>query len=147
VGRAGVDLAHKRCSGIDSCSGSVWRELGTAVRGQSDKTESWEGASLDTKLSERIQSALDALIAAESEAAHVTAAMRRQSVSFGLEYSHVEDDIARIVTMLYYMKYLAERQESEQPRAVATKHGTTVDKPTPASGAWSNGRTTGARRS
>ena len=102
---------------------------------------------MDTKLSERIQIALDALIAAETETAHVSSAMRRQSVSLGVEYSHMEDDIARLVNKLYYMKYLAESREAEQPRAPATTHGRTMVKSAPISGDRSHERTAGRKRS
>jgi hypothetical protein len=110
-------------------------DFGTGVR---------EEPSLETKLSERIQIALDALIAAETETAHVSAAMRRQRVDLGLEYSQMEDDIARLVNKLYYMKYLVEGREAEQLRTPVTPYGRTVVKVAPVSGGQSFRRT--ARR-
>jgi len=53
---------------------------------------------MDTALSEDILAALDTLALAESHAALVTLGMRKRSVYVGLEYSHVEDDIACIIT-------------------------------------------------
>jgi hypothetical protein len=73
-----------------------------------------------TTLSEEIQAALDALALAESQAALVTLAMRKGSVYLGLEYNHVEDDIANIITRVRYMQYLAKRRKAERPRAPTT---------------------------
>jgi hypothetical protein len=72
------------------------------------------------KLSEQIQAALDVLEAAERETARATLALRRANVYLGLEYNHVEEDIARIVNKVRYMKHLTQRRELEAPRVAST---------------------------
>jgi hypothetical protein len=45
----------------------------------------WEGFSMETKLSEQIQTTMDALALAQTQAALVTKAMSKQHISFGLD--------------------------------------------------------------
>jgi ABC-type enterochelin transport system ATPase subunit len=64
-----------------------------------------------TKLSEQIQATMDALALAQTQAALVALTMRKQSVYFGLDYSHFDDDIGHVTSRLRYAKQLAERRE------------------------------------
>jgi hypothetical protein len=66
---------------------------------------------MDTTLSEKIQATIDALELAQAQAAHVSQTMRKQRISFGLDYNHVDDDIAHVTSKLRYLKRLAERRE------------------------------------
>jgi hypothetical protein len=69
---------------------------------------------VDSKLSEQIQATIDALTLAHTQAAFVSRTMSRQRVSFGLDYSHMDDDIAQFTSKLRYLKRLAERRESAE---------------------------------
>jgi hypothetical protein len=65
---------------------------------------------MDDNLSRMIQETIDALTLAQAQLASVMNAMRRQSVNFGPEYRHLEEDMTRILDDLTYMLYLAENQ-------------------------------------
>jgi len=54
---------------------------------------------------------MDALALAHKEAALASLTMRKQRISFGLDCSHVEDDIAHITSKLRYLRRLAEHME------------------------------------
>jgi hypothetical protein len=64
--------------------------------------------------SEQIQATIDALTLAHTQAALVSHTMRKQRASFGLDYSHMDDDIAQVTSKLRYLKRLAERRESAE---------------------------------
>ena len=66
---------------------------------------------MDTMLSEQIQAALDALALAQTEVEHVTQTMRIQGVYYGLNLSHVDQEVAQLIAKLRYLKTLAERRE------------------------------------
>jgi hypothetical protein len=51
---------------------------------------------MDTTLSKEIQAAIDAVALSQQKAALVTNTMRTQRVYFGLEYGHMDDDIAHL---------------------------------------------------
>jgi hypothetical protein len=51
------------------------------------------------------------LALAHKEATLVSLTMRKQCISFGLDYSHVEDDIAHITSKLRFLKRLSEYME------------------------------------
>lgn len=65
---------------------------------------------MEQSLVDEIQEAIEALQWAASQAAKMRQLMREQHLSFGLEFNHVDDDIAQIVSKLWYMKRLAERR-------------------------------------
>ena len=69
---------------------------------------------MDSKLSEQIQATIDALTLAQTQAALVSRTLRKQRVSFGLDYNYVDDDIAHVTSKLRYLKRLAERRESAE---------------------------------
>jgi hypothetical protein len=69
---------------------------------------------VDSKLSEQIQATIDALTLAQTQAALVSRTLRKQRVSFGLDYNYVDDDIAHVTSKLRYLKRLAERRESAE---------------------------------
>jgi hypothetical protein len=69
---------------------------------------------METTLSEQIQATIDALGLAETQAALISHRMRKQRVSFGLEYSHMDDPISQIASKLRYLKRLAERREQAE---------------------------------
>jgi hypothetical protein len=67
---------------------------------------------MNTKLSAMVQATIDALLVAEAHTASLSRTMRRLSVSFGPEYEHIEEDLARLLEDLHSMRYLAEQSES-----------------------------------
>jgi len=74
----------------------------------------WEGSAMETKLSAQIQTTLDALALAQTQAALVTKAMSKQHIAFGLDYSHMDDDIAHVTSKLRFLKRLTERREQAE---------------------------------
>jgi len=66
---------------------------------------------MDTKLSAQLQDTLDVLALAQTKARQTSQTMKKQRVSFGLEYGHMEDDIAHIIGKMRYMLRLAQRKE------------------------------------
>ena len=50
----------------------------------------------------QIEAPLDALALAQTQAALVTKAMSKQHISFGLDYSHMDDDIAHVTSKLRF---------------------------------------------
>ena len=67
--------------------------------------------SKQAELAEQIQSAMDALTLSRTRAELVTQRMRKLGVHFGTEYDHAEGDIKRLISMLHYMRRVAERRE------------------------------------
>jgi hypothetical protein len=67
---------------------------------------------MDAQLTEMIQEAIDALEVAQAQLVSVMTTMRRQNLNFGPEYTHLEEDMTRILDDLTYMQHLAERQEA-----------------------------------
>jgi hypothetical protein len=66
---------------------------------------------MDAELSEQIESTIDALTLSRARAELVTQKMRKLGVHFGSEYDHAEGDIKRLISMLHYMRRVAERRE------------------------------------
>jgi hypothetical protein len=62
-------------------------------------------------LSEQIQATLDALAFAQIEAERVTQTMRLQGIYYGLNFSHVDQEVAQLIAKLCYLKVLAKRRE------------------------------------
>jgi hypothetical protein len=62
-------------------------------------------------LAEQIQEVIESLQLAASQAAQMKQTMRAKHLSFGLEYNHLDDDIAQIINRLRYLKPLAERRQ------------------------------------
>ena len=118
-------------SGNLSCNGSIRQE----PRRREQQTGRnglalWEGSAMETILSEQIQAAIDALALAQTQAALVTLAMRKQRVYFGLEYSHMDDSMADIISKLRYLKRLVERREqaeAQMPSVDTTERDETSD--------------------
>lgn len=75
---------------------------------------------METKLSEQMQTTMDALGLAQTQAALVTKAMSKQHISFGLDYGHMDDDIAHIIGKLRFLKRLAERREQAEEATTRT---------------------------
>jgi hypothetical protein len=69
---------------------------------------------METTLSEQIQATIDVLTLAQTQAALISPRMRKQHVSFGLDYSHMDDDIAHVTSKLRYLLRLAERREAAE---------------------------------
>jgi hypothetical protein len=63
------------------------------------------------ELSEQIQTAIDALELSRTRAELVTQKMRKLGVHFGPEHGHAEGDIKHLISMLHYMRRVAERRE------------------------------------
>jgi len=55
-----------------------------------------------------------------TQAALVTQAMSKQHISFGLGYSHLDDDIAHVTSKLRFLKQLAERREQAEEATTRT---------------------------
>ena len=72
---------------------------------------------MDAKLAEQIESTMDALRLSHTRAELVTQKMRRMGVHFGLEYDHAEGDITRLISMLHYMRRVAERREQAEEQS------------------------------
>jgi len=66
---------------------------------------------VDAKLSEQIESTIDALRLSHTRAELVRQTMRNLGVSFDLLYSYPDDDIAQLINKLSYVKSLAKHQE------------------------------------
>jgi hypothetical protein len=75
---------------------------------------------METKLSAQIQTTMDALALAQTQATLLTKAMSKQHISFGLDYSHVDDDIAHVTSKLRFLKQLAERRERAEEATTRT---------------------------
>jgi hypothetical protein len=67
---------------------------------------------MDDNLSEMIQEAIDALALAQARLVSVMDMMRSQSIDLGPEYTHLDEDLTRILDDLTYMQYLAERRNA-----------------------------------
>ena len=76
---------------------------------------------MDTKLSEQIQATIDALELAQTQALLVTQTMRKQRLTFGLDYNHADDEIAQLTSKMRFLKQLAERRESAEAAAERTQ--------------------------
>jgi hypothetical protein len=79
---------------------------------------------MDGKLSEQIETVIDVLAQAQTQAALVSLMMRKQRIYIGLEYSQVDDDIAHLIGKLRYIKRVAEHKEHFE---AATERTTTAD--------------------
>lgn len=69
---------------------------------------------MEKKLSEQIEAVIDALTLSHTQATLVTKTIRKQRISFGLSYSHTDDDIKQMIDKMRYMKRLAERREASE---------------------------------
>jgi antitoxin component of RelBE/YafQ-DinJ toxin-antitoxin module len=69
---------------------------------------------VEKKLSEQIEAVIDALTLSHTQATLVTKTIRKQRISFGLSYSHTDDDIKQMIDKMRYMKRLAERREASE---------------------------------
>jgi len=108
-------------NGNISCNGSVQEEPRRGKRQAArDGLALWEGFSMETKLSEQIQATMDALSLAQTQTALVTKAMSKQHFSFGLGYSHLDDDITQVTSKLRFQKQLAERRELAEEATTRT---------------------------
>jgi hypothetical protein len=65
---------------------------------------------MEQTLADCIQDVIDVLLLAQSQAWTVKRTMRESRITFPLEYSYFEDDIAQKVAKLRLMKKVAERQ-------------------------------------
>jgi hypothetical protein len=63
------------------------------------------------KLSEQVQDTLDILTLAQAQAARVIKAMKKQGIDSSLGSTHLEDEMARIISKIQYVKRLAEHKE------------------------------------
>lgn len=72
---------------------------------------------MDTKLSEQIQVTIDALELAHTRAVVVMQTMRKQRVTFSLDYNHADDDIALLTSKMRILKQLAQRVSRSGGRA------------------------------
>ena len=66
---------------------------------------------MDAELSEQIESAIESLTLSRTRTELVTQKMKKLGVRFGAEDNHVEGDITRLISMLHYMRRVAERRE------------------------------------
>ncbi|HEY1389914.1 MAG TPA: hypothetical protein VGF38_15355 [Ktedonobacterales bacterium] len=64
---------------------------------------------MEKTLVDAVHEAIEALQLAASQAAKVKQTMRKQRLSFGLEFNQIDDDIAQIIRRLQYMERLALR--------------------------------------
>ena len=82
---------------------------------------------MDTTLSEQVQTTLEVLEMARTAARQVAKTMKKQRVSFGHDYGHMEDDIAHIIGKIRYINLMAERKEQIEEAAMndETDHGST----------------------
>jgi hypothetical protein len=62
---------------------------------------------MDIILSERMQELIDTLIQAEIQATGLLQIARARRLSFGSDYSHVDDDIVQLIGWLRYMLLLS----------------------------------------
>ncbi len=67
---------------------------------------------MDAKLSEQIESALEALRLSHTRAELVRQKMRKLGIRFGLAFDHQDEEIAQLIDKLYFTKRLAERRET-----------------------------------
>jgi hypothetical protein len=79
---------------------------------------------MDTTLSGQVQETLDVLAQAQAQAKQVAKTMKKQHVEFSAGGSQVEDEIARIINKIRYVKRLAEHKEHID---VATERTTRPD--------------------
>jgi hypothetical protein len=63
------------------------------------------------KLSEQVQDTLDILAQAQAQAARVIKAMKKQGIDSSLGSNLLEDEMARIISKIQYVKRLAEHKE------------------------------------
>ena len=67
---------------------------------------------------------------AQTKSKQVSQTMGKQRVSFGLDYSHMEDEIAHITGKMRYLLRLAQRKEridAQTANKPATDDGTTTE--------------------
>ena len=76
-----------------------------------------EGHLVDAKLSEQIETVIDALTLSQTHAKLVKQTMKKQRVSFGLAYDHADDEINQLIGKLRYTKRLAERREQAEEQS------------------------------
>jgi hypothetical protein len=76
---------------------------------------------MDAKLSEQLEAIIDALTLSHTQARHVAQTMKKLHISFGLSFSHPDDDITQLIGRLRYMKLLAERRERAEAVAANDK--------------------------
>ena len=66
------------------------------------------GVFMDVVLTKQIQDLIDALLPTEPQATQMLQTARTHHLSFGLAYSHLDDDIAQVIARLRYVLLLAQ---------------------------------------
>jgi hypothetical protein len=69
---------------------------------------------MEPDLVERIGVLTATLKQAEAQAKEFFVAARAQRLSFGLDYNHLDDDVARLLGRLRYMELIAQRHQDAQ---------------------------------
>jgi hypothetical protein len=69
---------------------------------------------MDANLSEQIESTVDALTLSRTRAERVTQKMKKLDVHVGTEDDHAEGDIRRLISVLHYMRRVADRREQAE---------------------------------
>ena len=64
---------------------------------------------MDDELTMQIQDLIEALLPTEPQATQMLQTARAHHLSFGLAYSHLDDDIAQVIARLRYALLLAQR--------------------------------------
>lgn len=76
---------------------------------------------MNAKLSEQIESTIEALKFSRTRAVFVTQKMRKLGIHFDAEYTQAEGDIKRLISMLHSMRRVAERKEQAGGHPVDAK--------------------------
>jgi hypothetical protein len=66
---------------------------------------------MEPDLVERVGIVSATLKRAEAQAKELFVAARAQRLSFGLDYNHLDDDIARLIGRLRFMELMAQRHQ------------------------------------
>lgn len=69
---------------------------------------------MEPDLTARIRELITLFQQAQTQAAETLQAARTHGLSFGLDYNHLDDDIAQLVGRLRYMELIALRRQSAQ---------------------------------
>ena len=67
---------------------------------------------MEAPLAEQIHAMMETLRVAEGQAQQIKQAMRKQSLYFGLELHHFDDDITQLLNRLQYVRALAQHREA-----------------------------------
>jgi hypothetical protein len=69
---------------------------------------------VESDLTAQIHELISIFQQAQNKATEMLQAARTQGISFGLDYNHVDGDIAQLVGRLRYMELIAQRRQSTQ---------------------------------